>query len=70
MFQYLPLAGRTALADAQDLITLYGEAAADEAAARARKCRDVGNVITFCRWREAARAIAILAVPEEIGTIH
>lgn len=55
--------------DASDLITSHGDAAAFEAAARAERSRDVGNLIHFCRWRRVERLIGVLAAPEA-ATLH
>jgi hypothetical protein len=61
---------RAAFSDATDLIADYGVYAAIEAAARAQKCRDAGNILHFCRWRQAARAVAMVAGEQAVGTIH
>ncbi|MDB5698125.1 MAG: hypothetical protein JWN69_929 [Alphaproteobacteria bacterium] len=61
---------RAALADANELIARFGEHAGIEAASRADKSRTVGNVIHFCRWRQAERTIEMLAVKDAPGTIH
>ncbi len=62
--------GRVALADASDLIERYGDDAGFEAAARAERCRDDGNVARFCHWRQIERVIATLSRDEAIGTVH
>lgn len=62
--------GRHALADATDLIERFGDYAAFEAAARADKSRDEGNVVRFCYWRQIERVIATLSCTEALGTIH
>jgi len=62
--------GRLALADASDLIERYGNDAAFEAADRARRSRDLGNVARFCHWRQIERVIATLACDEVRGTVH
>jgi hypothetical protein len=62
--------GRVALADASDLIEQYGDDAAFEAAARAERSRDNGNVGRFCHWRQIERVIATLSSDEIIGTVH
>jgi hypothetical protein len=66
----IPFAGREALADASELIAAFGEHAPSEAALRARRSRDLGNVLHFCRWREAARMIALLEDREVRGAVH
>lgn len=63
-------ADRAAFADATDLISVYGAYAASEAAERARKSREAGNIIHFCRWRQAERAVAMVAGEQIVGTIH
>ena len=62
--------GRLALADASDLIERYGDDAGFEAAARAERSRDDGNVVHFCHWRQIERVIATLSSDEVSGTIH
>ena len=61
---------RTALADATDLMARYGDHAEDEAASRADRSRDLGNVIHFCHWRQIERTIAMLRVDYAIGAVH
>jgi hypothetical protein len=62
--------GRLSLADASDLIERYGDDAAFEAAARAERSRDEGNVARFCHWRQIERVIATLSSEEVRGLIH
>ena len=62
--------GRPALDDAAELIELYGDDAGFEAAARAERSRDLGNVARFCHWRQIERVIATLSSDEVLGTIH
>jgi hypothetical protein len=62
--------GRLALADASELIDRFGEQAALEAAARAERSRDDGNVARFCHWRQIERVIATLSSDEVRGTVH
>jgi hypothetical protein len=64
------IAGRTALAEASDLIDRFGDDAGLEAAARAESSRDAGNVIRFCHWRQIERVIATLSDEEVRGTVH
>ena len=61
---------RVALADASELIDLYGDDAGFEAALRAERSRDSGNVARFCHWRQIERVIATLSSDEVTGTIH
>ena len=62
--------GRLALSDASDLIDRFGDDAGFEAAARAERSRDEGNVARFCHWRQIERVIATLSSDEVYGTIH
>jgi hypothetical protein len=62
--------GRPALADAAELIDVYGDDAGLEAAVRAEQSRDDGNVARFCHWRQIERVIATLSSDEVRGTIH
>jgi len=64
------ISGRTALAEASDLIERFGDDAAFEAAARADRSRDDGNVLRFCHWRQIERVIATLSSDEVRGTVH
>jgi hypothetical protein len=62
--------GRAALSDASTLIEHYGNDAGFEAAARAERSRDDGNVTRFCHWRQIERLIATLTSDEAQGTVH
>ncbi len=62
--------GRLALADASELIDRYGDDAGFEAAARAERSRDDGNVVRFCHWRQIERVIATLSSDEVRGSVH
>ena len=66
---YLPDA--SAVADATELMSLFGEHAAFEAASRANHSRGLGNLIHFCRWRQIARMIEMLSISDRAdGTLH
>jgi hypothetical protein len=66
---YLPDA--SAVADATELMSLFGEHAAFEAAARANHSRGLGNIVHFCRWRQIERMIQMLSASEPDGaTVH
>lgn len=68
---HLPyLADRAELSDATDLMTMFGDDAGLEAAARADRSRDLGNYLHFCRWRQIERLIVLLSVNRAIGTVH
>lgn len=62
--------GRVALSDASELIERYGDDAGFEAAIRAERSRDSGNVVRFCHWRQIERVIATLCSDEVQGTVH
>lgn len=62
--------GRLALAEASDLIDRFGDDAGFEAATRAERSRDDGNLLRFCHWRQIERVIATLAEQEVRGTVH
>lgn len=61
---------RAGLDQAHELMILFGELAAVEAAQRADRSRQVGNVIHFCQWRQIERAIEMLSMPHAVGTVH
>jgi hypothetical protein len=62
--------GRRSLADASDLIDRFGADAGLEAAVRAERSRDEGNVTRFCHWRQIERVIVALESADIIGTLH
>lgn len=64
------ITGRIALAEASELIDRFGEEAALEAATRAERSRDAGNVLHFCHWRQIERVIVTLSCDEVRGTVH
>jgi hypothetical protein len=64
------ISGRPALADAADLIKRYGDNAGLEAAVRAERSRDAGNVTRFCHWRQIERVIVTLSSREVLGSLH
>jgi hypothetical protein len=65
------LSDASAAADAAELIARFGVHAASEAAVRAGRSRDLGNVVHFCRWREIERLIALMCAPDRAGaTLH
>ena len=70
MLDYVHLSDRSAVAEAAELIDRFGIHAISEAAARADRSRELGNVIHFCRWRQIERIIPILASDRAEGTIH
>jgi hypothetical protein len=69
--QAVYLSDPSAAADAAELIARFGVHAASEAAARADRSRDLGNVVHFCRWREIERMIALLSSTDPAdATLH
>lgn len=60
----------TEVHDAATLIAGFGDDAGFEAAARAERSRDLGNVVGFARWRQVERLIAFLGCEEASGTVH
>ncbi|ODU22018.1 MAG: hypothetical protein ABS87_04185 [Sphingomonas sp. SCN 67-18] len=64
------VADRGCLADASDLIARFGADAGFEAAARADRSRDRGNLSHFCRWRQIERLIVLLSDQTARGTVH
>ena len=64
------IAGRLAIAEASDLMNRFGDDAGLEAAARAERSRDDGNVLLFCHWRQIERVIATLSSDQVQGTVH
>jgi hypothetical protein len=64
------IAGRRTLDEASELIDLFGDDAGFEAALRAERSRDAGNVHKFCHWRQIERVIATLSCDEVRGTVH
>ena len=64
------ISGRPALADAAKLIEQFGDNAGLEAAVRAERSRDEGNVVRFCHWRQIERVIVTLSSEEVRGSVH
>lgn len=64
------IADRAVWDSAVDLRSSFGTGAAIEAAIRAGRSRDLGNVIHFCRWREVGRLLDLLESEIVIGTRH
>ena len=59
-----------AFVEAARLIERFGAHAGWEAAARADRSRDLGNVVHFCRWREVARMIELIRDDKVNGPVH
>lgn len=64
------IAGQQAIDDATQLISIFGEDAGYEAAARAESSRSNGNVIRYSHWRHIERLIVALAERAAPGTVH
>jgi len=64
------ISGRPALVDAAELIDRFGDDAGLEAAVRAERSRDLGNVARFCHWRQIERVIVTLSSEEVRGSVH
>lgn len=64
------IASRSSVAVAEDLFREYGMLAIDEAAARSRHYRELGNAIRFCEWRQIERFLIVLSQDVAIGTVH
>jgi hypothetical protein len=64
------IAGPEIFTDASDLIAHFGEHALSEAAERAHRSRELGNVVHFCRWRQTGRMIALLRDEAVTGAVH
>ena len=70
LLTHVHLSDPSAASEAAELMTRFGEYAASEAAARAERSREVGNVLHFCRWRQIERLILLLAAGRGAHTIH
>ncbi len=70
MRNHVHVPDRAALADAADLIARFGQYAGSEAAIRADRSRDSGNVIHFTRWRLIERMIDMLTDEAVSDTVH
>lgn len=70
MQHHVHLPDPSAAVEAAELIARFGDHAASEAAARADRSADLGNVIHFCRWRQIERMIMLLASDRSDHTIH
>lgn len=70
MLDHVHLPDRAAAADAADLIAQFGRHAAGEAAARASKSRNLGNVVHYCRWRQIERMILLMTDDSVRRTLH
>ena len=64
------VADREAYDGAAALLDAFGEGALAEAAARAERCRGVGNHVHYTRWCRVGRAILQLGEPDPGGGLH
>ncbi|RYD90439.1 MAG: hypothetical protein EOP61_29550 [Sphingomonadales bacterium] len=64
------IASRNSVVLAEDLFREFGMLAIDEAAARSRHYREVGNAIRFCEWRQIERFLVVLSQDVPVGTVH
>lgn len=55
---------------AHELMSMFGEEAACEAAIRADTSRDKGNALGFCHWRQVERLILVLGTQHVHGSVH
>jgi hypothetical protein len=67
---HVHISDAAAAAEAAELIDRFGGFAADEAAARASRSRNLGNVIHYCRWRQIQRLIEYLETGPADATVH
>ena len=68
--QDLFIAGRSSVVDAMSLVDEFGLDAPLAAATRAIQCRDAGNVLKFCHWRQIERLSALLSSNNIQGSLH
>ena len=67
---HVHVSDRAALAEATELIAVFGELAVVEAANRADRSRSLGNVLHFAHWRQIERTIEMLRGEDVTGTVH
>ncbi|MEO1169078.1 MAG: hypothetical protein AAFW97_10255 [Pseudomonadota bacterium] len=70
MHQNFYLEDRQAVFDATELIAEFGAHAALEAAERASRSREIGNVVHFCRWRQIERLVDWMGCGDSEATHH
>jgi hypothetical protein len=64
------IANRNSIDQADELIRQFGSLAIDEAAARSRHYRELGNAIRFCEWRQIERFLSVVTLDTAVGTVH
>lgn len=67
---YQTVFASAAYTEAAELIEHFGDYAGSEAALRADRSRDLGNLVHFCRWREVGRLIDLIRDDAVIGAVH
>ncbi|QLC27057.1 hypothetical protein HFP57_17785 [Parasphingopyxis algicola] len=70
MYEHFYIEDREAVFDAAELVAEYGSLASMEAAARASRSREKGNVVHFCRWRQIERLVEWMDSDELEATLH
>ena len=70
MSPHVHISDADAAVEEAELIERFGGFAADEAAARASRSRDIGNVVHYCRWRQFQRLIEYLETGPVGATVH
>lgn len=70
MHEKFYLADSRAAEEAIELLAAHGPMAPFEAAARASRSRDLGNIIHFCRWRQIERFLEAMAADPNPQTVH
>ena len=70
LYSHVHVPDAAAATEAAELIEQFGGFAADEAAARAIRSRELGNVIHYCRWRQIQRLIEVLGEEPMDATPH
>lgn len=65
------IADRSDVDRAAELLVVLGPlGAVHEAAQRAERSRDLGNLVHFCRWRQVERLLRALASDPDDMTLH
>jgi hypothetical protein len=64
------LADRASADLTTELMAIFGDDAGQQAAVRADRSRDRGNMVGFCRWRQVERMILFMENGSAISTRH
>lgn len=70
MHENFYLDDRQAVFDAAELVDAYGSLAGMEAAERAARSREKGNVVHYCRWRQIKRLVEWMDSVDRDATRH